>query len=537
MKKQRPSIDGFVPRRSGDQLGNLHRQAPSKAKKPTAKRELHTGDKLHRLLDSERATLARSEIDASLRDIDQPISEKKLTRKQRREIKKPLSRKRKIIKWVSIALVVLLVGIGGYFAYKTFSTGSKVFRGNILDVFTQNQPLKQDSSGRSNILIFGTAEDDEGGEHGGGNLTDSIMVLSIDQTRKDAYMVSLPRDLWVEYAEICTVGNQGKLNAAYFCASDDGAKEEEGSQALRDKAGEITGLDIQYSVHMNFTAVVKAVDAVGGVNVTVESEDPRGVYDRIMDWKCNNQCYYVNYKQGERAHMDGEHALAFARARGSSSDSYGLPGGNFDREKNQQKVLVALREKAVSAGTLTNIGAVTGLMDALGDNLRTNFDAKEIRTLMALGNDIKTDQIKSISLVDEEVPLVTTGNVGGQSIVQPIAGLVDYSEIRAHIREQLSSDPVVKERAQLAVLNGSPIPGVARVEAEKLTAADLSVSFVGNAPDATYADIEIYQLTEGKPATAAKLKQLLGVDVKAGPPPFTVAAGTDFVIIFGKQRI
>ena len=83
----------------------------------------------------------------------------------------------------------------------------------------QNQPLAKDANGRSNFVIFGTAEDDEGGEHGGANLTDSILVLSVDQAKKDAYMISLPRDLWVTYADTCTVGNQGKLNAAYYCAS------------------------------------------------------------------------------------------------------------------------------------------------------------------------------------------------------------------------------------------------------------------------------------------------------------------------------
>lgn len=54
----------------------------------------------------------------------------------------------------------------------------------------------------------------------------------------------------------------------------------------------------------------------------------------------------------------------------------GLAQSNFDREKNQQKVIVALREKALSAGTLANPGKVMSLISALGDNLNTNFDTK-----------------------------------------------------------------------------------------------------------------------------------------------------------------
>ena len=79
MKKQRPSIDGFVPRRSGEQLGDLHRQTPAKAAQTTAKRRLHTGDRLEHSLQSDQAArLNRSEINASLRDIDQPLDDKKV---------------------------------------------------------------------------------------------------------------------------------------------------------------------------------------------------------------------------------------------------------------------------------------------------------------------------------------------------------------------------------------------------------------------------------------------------------------------------
>jgi hypothetical protein len=195
--------------------------------------------------------------------------------------------------------------------------------------------------------------------------------------------------------------------------------------------------------------------------------------------------------------------------------------------------MVALREKAASAGTLTNIGAVTGLMDALGNNLRTNFDAKEIRTLMTLGNDIKSDQIKSISLVEEGSELVTTGNVNGQSIVRPIAGLTDYSDIQSYIREQVSSDPVTKEKAGVDVLNGSETAGVAQRQADKLNEQGFIINDVGNAPDGQYDNVTIYQIGTGNPATAAKLKEVYGVEVQTTAPPFQVIGDAKFVVVFG----
>lgn len=541
MKRSRTSIDGFVPRRGGAEIG--------------AGRDKDGVDQtvgpLHTTADGPRQTvgqdqparqLGQTDLAASLSgldEIDQPRDEKKLSRRERKRLKKERHKKskwRRIVKWVGIGLLVLVLAVAGYLAYRFIENSGRVFQGNIFEL-VQNEPLREDENGRSNFLVFGTAEDDEGGTHDGGNLTDSIMVISVDQDKNDAYMISLPRDLWVEYQEICTVGMQGKINAAYFCASNDGQDEAAGAEALMAKAGEVTGLDMHYYVHLNFTAVVDAVDAVGGVDVTIPDYDPNapGILDRNFDWKCNYQCYYVNYQDGEEVHMDGEHALAFARAR-NASGGYGLPQGNFNREMNQQLIIEALREKALSVGTLTNLGAVTGLLDAMGNNLRTNIQTKEIQTLMRIGTDIDSANINSISLVDEENMMVTTDSYNGQSIVRPIAGLLDYSQIHAYVNREVNASPVIKEDPHVSVLNGGRAAGVAASEAEELEYAGFTIDVIDNAPDGNYDAVEIYQITaEGKDASAAKLAEIYGVTVKTTAPPTSVVGETDFLVILGPE--
>ncbi len=545
MNKSRNSIDGFVARRQGSQIGELHDpKRPVKVTNPT-ERTIHTGANK----DTERVGVARanmtiggrSDISESLRSIDNEAEGlgKKSRKARRKDVKgkKPKSKARRIAKWVAIGLAVIIVAVLGYVIYKAIFASNNIFKGNFFDI-VQTQPLKQDANGRSNFLIFGTAEDDEGGMHGGANLTDSIMVMSVSQDKKDVYMLSLPRDLWVKLDDPCSLGYQQKLNTVYYCGSNDGADEAAGAASLSKKVGEITGLDIQYFVHLNFTAVVEAVDAVGGVDVTIPDYDSAapGILDRNFDWKCNYNCYYVNYKDGEQVHMDGEHALAFARAR-NASGGYGLPGGNFNREQNQQLVIKSLREKAVSAGTLTNIGAVTGLIDALGNNLRTNIETKEIRTLMDLATNIPTESITSLSLATEGEELVTTGNYNGQSIVRPIAGLYDYSDIQAYVKQQISSEPHVKEAAMVVVLNGSETPGVAQTLTDSLEEKGFTVGTPGNAPDGTYGKVTIYQLDETKTATAAKLKELYGVDMTTAKPTFSVVGDAAFVIVIGDASI
>jgi len=534
MKKQRTSVDGFIPRRSGGQIGDLHETAQKEA----TEQLLHTGESKRTAIGEVRdeKLIGSDEIDESLRSIDdndQPL-DKKAKKARRKRDRRRMGKVRRIITIIAVVLLVSGLGAAGYLVWRAINAGESVFQGSFLDL-VQNEPLKEDANGRTNFLVFGTAEDSEGGTHGGANLTDSILVASIDQDKKDAYLLSLPRDLWVAYEAPCTVGFQGKLNAAYFCGSNDGENEKAGAEVLSRKVAEITGLEIQYYVHLNFTAVVEAVDAVGGVEVTIESDDPRGILDRNFDWKCNYTCYYVNYENGETVQLDGERALALARAR-NAAGGYGLPGGNFDREKNQQKIITALREKAVSAGTLTNLGAVTGLIDALGNNLRTNIATKEIRTLMSLGTEIKTESIISLSLVEEGDMLVTTGNLSGQSIVRPVAGLLDYSAIIEYVNKNVNSTPVSREAAQTSVLNGGAVAGLAQTEADKLEELGFIIDEVNNAPDGTYDAVEIYQIGTTKTASAAKLAELYNVTIKTTPPPFSVVGETDFVIILGTAQ-
>lgn len=192
MKQPRSSIDGFIPRRAGAELGDLHEREQA----TPIDRTLHTGASDVRSLvgqPREGAELTgRSDIAESLKQIDDepmPQKDKKLSRRQHKALKRqnrthaPTSRTKRIIKWLLILLLIAGIGLGGFVAYRAFIASGNIFEGNFFDVL-QNEPLKKDANGRSNFLVFGTAEDSEGGTHQGGNLTDSIMVISVDQDKK-----------------------------------------------------------------------------------------------------------------------------------------------------------------------------------------------------------------------------------------------------------------------------------------------------------------------------------------------------------------
>lgn len=534
MKKERPSLDGFIPRRSTAELGEQHGTSDKKTRRQQLHANSDTVDDISER--PEKSSLGTAGIRQSLEAIDDSSEEKPASRRERRRLRKDrrkTSKKRRIVKRVLIVFAIIILALGGYLGYKVLSNLDSVFQGDFFGLM-QKQPLKKDANGRSNILIFGIAGNPT---HPGGNLTDSIMVLSVDQEKKDAYMVSIPRDLWVNLDEPCSVGYQEKVNSVYQCGSDFGKKPAEGAAALQKKVGEILGLDIQYYAMVNFNVVMKAVDAVGGVEVTIES-NPKGVgiLDRNFDWECNYQCYYVKYEDGQKVHLDGKHALALSRAR-NASGGYGLADSNFDREKNQQKIIKALREKALSVGTLTNLGKVTSLMDALGDNLKTNIQKKEIQTVMSLASEIETDNIRSLNLYDKNEPLtsvVCTEGIGG--VVCPVAGPFDYSQIRAYIAKQSSSNPIVKEGAKIVVLNGTETSGVAGKEADLLKEAGYTVETTGDAPRKGYEAVEVYKIGGGNTATTEALEKRYGITVKTTAPPSSVGSNVSFVIVIGRVR-
>lgn len=444
-------------------------------------------------------------------------------------------RRRRIVKWLGIMLVCGLVAMGGYVGFKAIVASSSIFKGNIFDIFS-DQSLKKDSNGRSNILIFGTSGYSDSSDHPGANLTDSIILISVNQEKDDAFMLSLPRDLYVKHADCPPLGtSSGKLNEVYYCGSNDAKDDERGAAALRTTVGEILGIDVQYSVHVNWTVLQQAVDAVGGVDVTIETDDPRGILDRNFDETCNYRCYYVKYKQGEVAHLDGIHALALSRAR-NANGGYGLSGGNFDREKNQQKIIKALRDKAVSSGTLADISKVTRLIDALGNNLRTNFQTKEIRSLLSIGAKTGENKIVSLSLVEPGNALVTTGELDGAgSIVRPVEGLYDYSAITRYIQQKLASDAVGQESSTIDVLNGSDGVGFASRKKDELALKGITVTSIGDAPvRSSYGALQWFDLSGGsKPQTAKKLADTLGEASSGSHLPDGVTSDANFVILLG----
>lgn len=350
------------------------------------------------------------------------VKAKKPTTKKSDKNKVPLWAK---IVMIALSVILVLIITAITLMYMLLSHSTAVFKGNPMDILISSE-LKKDENGQTNFLIFGTSEDAKG--HGGQELTDSILVASINQENKSAKVFSVPRDLWVNYSVAgsepmsCTVGDRGKINATYLCALEEYKNSMSVSNAkdaaslyFAKKISEVTGLSMHYYVAADWSAVKMIVDKIGGIDVDVYADDEDGIHD---------SCQNIDLKKGMYYNMKGDLAMKLARARNAACKpgDYGLSRSNFDREINQQRIMNAIKNKVSSIGILMNPGQVMSIIDGLGDNLRTNIVMSEVRTLIDFGTKLEGG-IQPISTVDQ----FGTGRIGLSSVVIP-AGASTYSE-------------------------------------------------------------------------------------------------------------
>lgn len=337
---------------------------------------------------------------------------------------------KRLLKRGLIIVLILLALCGVWVGWKFVSNGVKIFgwRG-VIDAFKTTK-LKGEDQGRVTFLLAGNSADDAG--HGGAELTDSIMLASIDTKNKTGYIMSIPRDLYVNipgfgYAKINEAYEDGKrsnFSGGGYPAGGMGLLEKTVSQAF--------GVNIQYYALVNYTALEQAVNAVGGINVTIESSDPRGLYDPSRDLKTGQPL--VKLPNGV-VHLDGRAALDLSRARGHSSRSYGYGSGDFTRTENQRKILLGIKDKAGSMATLSNPVKLGQLMDSMGNNVQTDLKSSEVKRLFQLSKQIPSSKVKSVSLDDADGKdlLKSYLNRKAQWTLIPELGVDDYTDIRAFV--------------------------------------------------------------------------------------------------------
>jgi len=430
--------------------------------------------------------------------------------------------------------VVLVVTLGSLVVSQGYLKLHQVFRGGTataaaLKGNVNPDLLKGEGSGRVNILLMGRG----GGNHDGPDLTDSMMLVSVDPVNHTSTLLSLPRDLWVN------VPNSGvmKLNAAwetgefqYLGKTAPGSTNPKaitaGFNLVDQTVQQILGVDVDYNVLVDFQAFQQAVDTVGGVSVNV----PTPLVDPTMAWQNNHN---PTLAPAGLDNFNGNQALLYVRSRETSSD--------FARADRQRAVLVALKNKVETVGTLSNPFKISGLMNSFGNNVQTDLSLGNAERLYGIVKKIQGSNISSVDLdggtSSAAAQLVSDGNVNGQAVVLPKAGLFQYGDIQQFVRGQLKDPYILKEHAKVLVLNGTQTPGLATNMASELQSYGYNVVGTGNTPANDWLRTSLFELNSKDKYTNHYLEQRLNVTASRNLGDKSIQTnGADFVIIIGSDE-
>jgi polyisoprenyl-teichoic acid--peptidoglycan teichoic acid transferase len=286
--------------------------------------------------------------------------------------------KRKIFRHVWLVRAILIAMIVFVF-YLLFLAGAGVYKRSGADYYvdlvklfinTPDESVKA-IEGRTNILILG-----KGGEgHEAPDLTDTIIVVSVDNVAKRISTLSLPRDIWIPELRI-------KLNSAYYWGNILQPAEVEtekggGIVLAKSTVEQLIGQPIQYAAVLDFNAFVEVIDVLEGVEVDVEHSFTDewfpipGRENDLCDGDREYRCRYetITFEKGLQ-YMDGTTALKFVRSRRAEGEN----GTDFARGERQQRVISAIKNKILTRDVLLSKNKVDELIAIARNNIETDID-------------------------------------------------------------------------------------------------------------------------------------------------------------------
>jgi len=241
------------------------------------------------------------------------------------------------LKIMLLIALVLVVGVGGFIGYTYYQVDQTVKKIQAPVKNTGDKVVEEQKP--VSVLLLGV--DQRPGERG---RSDSIMVMTLNPTRNESRLISIPRDTKVD---IVGKGTNDKINHAYSFG---------GPEMAIKTVEKFLNIPINYYAEINMEGFTSLVDAVGGVTVYND-----------LDFDYAGHKFNVG-----KVNLDGDTALKYTRMR------YDDPRGDFGRQMRQRQVIEQVVGKLSSDVSISNFNAI---MDVVGKNAQTNVSFKPMRTL------------------------------------------------------------------------------------------------------------------------------------------------------------
>ncbi len=291
-----------------------------------------------------------------------------------------------LLRHLLVILFLLILSGGVYLGLraKNFMNDLGLGHLSLLTFFTAPDKILNSTNGRTNFLIMGV----RGQGSDSPDLTDTMLVVSYSHQDKAATLISIPRDLWVDSLKT-------KINSVYHYGK---FKDENGGgiKLAQSAILETLGLPIHYSIVIDFSFFEKAVSLVGGVDINVQTaftDTQFPVAGKENALPIESRFETITFNSGWQ-HMDGVTALKFVRSRHAPGDE----GTDIARDRRQQQVVTALKQKILNLKFLLNRKNLIGLYSLVKENTDTNINENIYPTLVRLAFDSYRQQTKEIIL-------------------------------------------------------------------------------------------------------------------------------------------
>jgi len=358
-----------------------------------------------------------------------------------REIGKPYKKRFSFLGIFALTILFLIITVG---LVKLLNLEKYLIGGPKTVVSLITDSGLDSDRGRTNVLLMGIG----GRGHEGPDLTDTMILASVDKNAKDVVLISIPRDLWVPNLS-------AKINSAYAYGQDE--KNGQGLDLAKETVSVLLGIPVHYAFRIDFNGFVRGVDLIGGLDIevensfvdpkypisgkeddlcglTIETQEKDGVTEQVVKdatgsaiplSEINDEndpftCRYeeLRFTKG-LTHMDGAVALKFVRSRHGT----GGEGSDFARSARQQKVILAFRQKVLSTETLTSPQKIIELSKTFGDTIDTDIKDEDVTLFAKLGLKIDPSTIRRVVLdaneQDGRLEFGRPDNHGGQSVLVP----------------------------------------------------------------------------------------------------------------------
>ncbi len=305
-------------------------------------------------------------------------------------------RRRMAAIFATLCGVIFLLSLGQT-AYAFLQPLAAATTGNLVKA-----TLPHDWQGRTNVLILGVGDK----EHAAANLTDTIIIASIQPHTNSISLLSIPRDLYLVDTTEVEPSRINALYAQYWALHGRHATSASGSSvlALRSTAEEIgkrMNIQIHGVVKVDFTAFENIIDSLGGVDVDVP--------EAITDYSFPLEEGVVGTYEIEAGphHFNGRDALRYARSRHSTSD--------FDRSARQQLIIQAVLQKAREKNLFDDMRLIRPVLQSLTDHAQWTFTAPQLINLAGAVFTVPQENILRMSI---------NGSIGGGGIPPSAGGFV-----------------------------------------------------------------------------------------------------------------